>query len=1025
MNNFYDKLNPAQKTAVEAIDGPLLVLAGPGTGKTQLLSIRAGFILAGRGAKIQPENILIVTYTNSAAKAVKERLVSIIGLAGYDVEVGTFHGFANSIIQESQEAANYVGEKLMMDDVEQLKAMHYILDHADNMQAIRPFRAPYFYVNDIIRRISELKKDGIDPKGFKAYVDGISRRETRVEPAQIERMKALAAAYQMYEALKEGGDPDIFDERGRYDFDDMILFATEALKKERLLAEEYARRYKFIMVDEFQDTNEAQLELLFTLLDYDNPNLCCVGDDDQSIYRFQGASVGNFRILKERFPSIKIMTLKDNYRSTRQIIDFASGVIRTIPEAERTGEKPLIPAGDHKDKAIELKEFTTETEELLFIVEKIREIKDMIAGSRDMDPRVRAHPYNEIAVLVRKRSYILKVIDAFLQAGIPYATDGREDISGEKRVKQLLDALDLANTGSDNPRQKDLLLYKVLSADYFRIPIAEVIRFFNHANSARRSSSRDIPPTALELFLMYKARGGMARASSAVTRLLRDAQTTSVHSILLNFIEDAGLFKFIMERFDANDVLRVRDLRGITSFVNMVKSADIAAPGIRLGEFLGDLKLRKANNLPIQGELVTMTQDGVRIFTAHSSKGMEFHTVFIPFCLHNKNWPSRRLPDKIYMPPDLFKTRQAAKDEFMTKQLFLQDETRLFYVASTRARSNLIFTASPQENSVSSQFLKSLKEQTLKTALRAPDEETLLVGSISQSQMAQDEFVGAADILRDAVKDIVLNPTSLNNYLTCKRKFLYDNVLMLPGAKRQSLVFGNCSHKALEELYRLYKTTGSFPDFGFFKNAFTRELAFQGVDKAMESRCLGQLKTLEGWFNRAAQTPVRPLELEMKMIATVGGGIPFVGKLDKIEPEGAGREGLVKVVDYKTGKPDDHLTAVDKCGDLASEECDGYLRQLAAYKLLIERDKRFSKLYKVKLGELVFLEPVSKDMRKMGLKKGDFVNRAILLDDEMVKSLEKIIKDAWDGIQTLKFDKFAERDVKICASCDFDGMCWQ
>ena len=1021
----YTQLNSSQRAAVETIDGPLLVLAGPGTGKTQLLSIRAANILAKRSGDIKPENILIVTYTNSAAKALKERLVKIIGQAGYDIEVGTFHSFANSIIQESQEAANYVGEKLKMDDVEQLKAVRYILDRSDNIQAIRPFRAPYFYLNDIIKRISELKKDGIDPKGFKTYVESIPSRGVKIEEPQFERLKGLARVYEAYEAAKSGGDPNIFDERGRYDFDDMILFAVEALKKERLLAQEYAGQYKLSMVDEFEDTNEAQLELLFTLLDTDNPNLCCVGDDDQSIYRFQGASVANFRMLKERFPSIKVMTLKDNYRSTKPIIDFAAALIGTLPKIERTGEKALIPVRDCNDTKIELREFTTETEELLFMVDRIRALKGAIAASGDPDSQAMEHPYNEIAVLVRKRSDILKVIDAFLQAGIPYATDGREDISGEKRVKQLLDVLDLANMGSDSPRQKDLALYKVLSADYLKIPLAEIIQFFSYANSRRRSpDNAPLAQTVLELFLRQAPSAEMQTAHSAITRLLRGSQTNSVHSILLNFIDDAGIFKFILEKFDSKEVLKIRDLRAVTAFVNMVKTTDIASPGIRLNEFMEDLKLRKANGLPIQGDLVTMTQDGVRIFTAHSSKGMEFHTVFIPFCLQNRNWPSRRLPDKIVIPPDLFKTREDVKDDSLAKQLFLQDETRLFYVASTRARSNLIFTASPQANSISSQYLKSLKDTAPEAAGADVNEKALLIDSISQSAGNADELVGASSILRDIVKAVSLNPTSLNNYLTCRRKFLYDNVLMLPGAKRQSLAFGSCSHKALEELYQVYKLKRSFPDFGFFKNAFIKELAFQGVDEAMESRCLAQLKTLEGWFNRAAKNPARPLEIELKITATVAGGVPFVGKLDKIEAEGASKN-LVKVVDYKTGKPDDHLSAVDKCGDMASKECDGYLRQLAAYKLLMERDKRFSKLYDVRRGELVFLEPVSKDMKKAGLKKGDFVNKTIALDDEMVRSLEKVIKDVWDCIQALKFEKFAQRDRQICAFCDFDGICWQ
>ncbi len=1050
----YAELNPKQREAVDTIDGPVLVLAGPGTGKTQLLSIRASNILSKKSG-IRPENILIVTYTNSAAKAMKERLVKVIGLKGYDLDVGTFHSFANSIIQESEDAAHYVGDRIQMTEIEQVKAIVYILDRAKGISEIRPFRAPYVYLKDITQRIGELKKDGISPERFLDYVNSLDPVREAVEPKYAARMKAFGVVYKMYEEIKEGKDPNIFDERGRYDFDDMILLATEALKKETRLADEYRQRYRYVMVDEYQDTNEAQLELLFTLLDYREPNLCCVGDDDQSIYRFQGASVGNFTVLKETFPSTKVITLYDNYRSTRKIIDFASSVIRTIPRDARVEEKMLVSTREGADTKIEFREFTTVTEELLFIVERVRQLKAEIERTEELDLTSRRHPYNAIAVLVRKRRDIVKVIDAFLQAGIPYATDGKEDVSGEKRVRQLLDVLELAELHSRNAGEKDFALYKVLSSDYFGIPLPDILRLVRHARSKSRShddgGSRDaslvehflrsFPFTRDELaarhfsvkedherFPVLRELGlgsspKMVRAAWVIARLLSDAHAKPVHAILIGFVHDAGIFTFILEEYASKQILRLRDLRSLGAFINMVKSADTTRPGVRLHEFMADLKMARENGLPVQGALVTMTQDGVRIFTAHGSKGQEFHTVFIPFCLQNKNWPTRPRPEKIPLPPGLFKTRGKKLEKASLKQLYLQDEARLFYVASTRARSHLVFSSSPQEDEVSSYYLKELGQTAERESAIPWTEEQLLGKSLLSESDSSDPCADSEGVLRDMVRDFTLNPTSLNNYLYCARRFLYDNVLRLPGPKKQSLVFGTCVHKALEETYRYYKERDSFPTFDFFEAVFKNELRFQGPETAIELRCTDQLFALKGWFEQAARNPVKPVELERKILVTIGDGIVFTGKFDKVEVEDEERK-IVKIVDYKTGKPDAHVKAIDECDDLASDACDGYVRQLVAYKLLFERDRRLSKLYKVGYGELVFIEPLAGPVTALGLKKGDFVSRKLEIRDDMVKALEGLIKEVWADVSSLEFDKLPERDTGKCGRCDYDGICW-
>lgn len=1015
-DRFYRELNDEQKQAVDSIEGPVLVLAGPGTGKTQLLSVRAANII--RQKKAIPENILILTYTNAAAKTMKERLAKIIGIKGYDVQVGTFHAFANSIILDSEEAANYIQDRIQVTDIEKIKALEYILDHTKDISDIRPFRAPYNYVPELQARISELKREGISPMEFSEYVKDLKADGIYVEEKHVPKIKALAIVYEQYEKLKEGKNKEIFDSRGRYDFDDMIILATNALGNERFLKKKYEEMFKFIMVDEFQDTNGAQLKFLFSILKDANPNLCCVGDDDQSIYRFQGASVGNFKELKNKFgKELKVVSLKKNYRSTKEIIDLAQDLIKSVPEEERTELKFLIPIREFKKKSIEFWEFTTQEEELCFVVDKIKEFKKQIELSKELSSEERKLPYNNIAVLVRKRNLIPKIIDKFLQAGIPYATDGKEDIRSEPRVRQMLDVLELASLDPENFEDRDRVLYKVLVSDYFKISHNDILKFMESINKKKK---QDRSISLLSEFLKADSLSPeLNKVSSSIGKLLKNASFKPAHTVLMDYIKDAGIFKFILEKYDKKDIVRIRELRSLASFVNMVKETDLSDPGLSLADLVEEIRIRNEHNMPIQGELVTLTQNGVRILTAHGSKGQEFHSVIIPFCLQDKSWPIKPRPATIPLPPELLKTIEKVRDKETIKQFQQFDETRLFYVAVSRARGNVLFTASPQENSISSSFLHHLG---IVTKTQHPDEEIILADSLRKAEW-DDPFIGTDEVLRDMLDGISLNPTSLNNYLRCRRKFLYDNVLMLPGPKKQSLIFGNSVHSGLEHLYREYIRTNIFPDFQFFKEKFVESLKFQGLEKAMELRCMEQFEGLRRYYDKISANPVKPLGLENRMPVNID-GIIFTGKYDRLEMEDE-KNNLVRVIDYKTGQPKDHAGGIYRRRSLEDDSCDEYMRQLVSYKLLYERDgTREHKNFTVSHGILVFVEPAKDNMVTYGVKKGEPAEFKVEITEEMVDEMIGIIKNIWANIQDLHFEKLPERDRKKCGNCDFDYICW-
>jgi DNA helicase-2/ATP-dependent DNA helicase PcrA len=1049
----YDCLNDEQKEVVDIIDGPLLVLAGPGTGKTQLLSVRAANILSKK--EILPENVLILTFTNAAARAMRDRLARIVGHHGYNVEVETFHSFANSIVLESEGAIKYVKDKIEIGEVEKVRALEHIIDTVKGIKELRPFGAPYIHRREIEKKISELKNEGILPDDFKKMVKIIKPDGVNLEDKHVSRLKELATIYENYERLKDKDATVLFDERGRIDYDDMILIALDALKKDKELRDVFRNQYKYIMVDEYQDTNGAQLELLFAIMDPEKPNICCVGDDDQAIYRFQGATLANFRILKERVPSVKSITLKNNYRSTDGIIKLSDEIISQLPEDERISVKELVSCKNYREKGIDFLEFMTEEEELGFMISEIKRQAEVIRKDASLDIEEREKPFNNIAVLVRKRAHILKIIDAFLQAGIPYATDGEEDIRQEKRVRQMLDVLELATLGAESIERKSLALYKVLTSDYIGASHSDILKFIGYVNSEKRAA-RDkgvglyksfnlfqkfqehfskfqknnekeiLPPVPEESEVLDIARKleledphSLHRAAWAIERLVSDAANRPVHDILLRYVNDTRLYGFILDRYEDDKVLRVRDLRALVSFINMVKQADLSDPALGLEDFMWEMDLREVHGMPLKGKMATLSQDGVRVYTAHASKGLEFHTVFLPFCLEQKSWPVRRKGEVVRIPPDIYKSRERVDEKEKIKLLDYYDELRLFYVASSRAKARLVYTATPAEKVIMSRFFEHMD---IEPKQASPGDEEKFLSQFLKVENRLDPFRDTGEILKDMVTRLSLNPTSLNNYIQCKRKFLYDNVLMLPGRKNQHLVFGNCAHRALEETYMYFMDKGKFPDFPVFKNSFRKELEYEGVSEAIKNWCFVKLDQLEDWYAKASRDPVMPLDLENKLEISLPEGLVFRGTFDKIEKED---EGAIRVIDYKTGKPDKHIKAIRNCRDVFSYECDDYYRQLISYKMLYERSKGKKTNEVVAKGVLQFLEKTGETVKKYELEKGTYRDEVVELSDSMVEELEKVLMQCWRGIQALDFNKLPERDEKRCGRCEYNSICWK
>jgi len=625
----------------------------------------------------------------------------------------------------------------------------------------------------------------------------------------------------------------------------------------------------------------------------------------------------------------------------------------------------------------------------------------------------------------------LPIIDAFLQTGIPYVTDGKEDISSHLRVRQLLSALNLA-VNSYNPEHADRYIFELLASDYFEIDISDMTALLSYVSLRKRKNINENKPITLLEEITSEFSGNtppinlkkplkLHRFSWTIQRLIKDSSTRPVHQLILQYIKDSGMLEFILAQYETDQILKTRDLRAVSSFVEYVKEQAAANPIMTITDLVEDINLQQSYGIGIQGILASSHQKGVRVLTAHSAKGTEFHTVFIPFCIHDKKWPKKLITGLIPIPQTILQIPESACSREAMKKLHVYDEIRLFYVACTRAKANLFFTTAPVQKDIPSMFLKNMD---IEPQTRIIPEEHVLRFSIDTIK-EHHPFLQTDEILKDYIKSINLNPTNVNDYIRCKRYFLYNNLLMLPSELMEGQVFGICVHKALSKVYQEYKkrrsiSMQSFPEFEFFENAFKMCLKNISSGKRIEQGCLGKIDELRNWYQKKAESPTSVLFIEKKLGILINENIPFSGRFDRIDIVGGNRN--VCVIDYKTGDAYRHVKSITDNNDPLNKDCDQYLHQLIAYKLILENQPE---PYKVSSCKLEFLEPSKTTVKKYNIEEGEYKTLELTITDKMVEDMKKLIVDVWQRIHNLEFEKLAEYDKKKCENCNFRGVCWE
>lgn len=1053
----YHKLNSAQKAAVDTIYGPVMVVAGPGTGKTQLLSMRVANIL--RHSDVLPRNILCLTFTESAATAMRERLLGLIGIDASKVAIHTFHSFGVEVINQHPQYFYNGARFAPSDGVLQIEIVEEILrglSHDNPLTSV--MNDKFVHLHAIIRAIGDLKKAGLSPSELRTILGSNAAAIQAMEPllqdvfdvprfgkshlprlrealetlpatespglpepfqpleevvrhslemavseaeetgstkpvtawkntwmhkdehkryvfkdgSRMEHMQALADVYERYQAE--------LTRRERYDFADMVLHVLEGLEHYPQLRYELQEQYQFVLVDEFQDTNDAQLRILYALADNPvhegSPDIMVVGDDDQAIYKFQGAEINNILHFQDVHSELQTVTLRDNYRSRQEILDTARSVIRQ-------GEVRLESALDHIDKTlraagspsaghITYTRLETPLHEYTWVASRVKELIDSGTPARD------------IAIIGRQHSSLEALMPHLREAGVPVVYERRHNILEEPHIAQLISmAYAVQRLADGEHREANAYISQILSFPFWGIDTIELWRVSRHAYEERRfwvdilleSDNRKL--RSIAHFLLECAQLAASEPLEYVLDRLIGSRSGE------EFTSPYREYHFSEERFQSNRgeyITFLSALRLLRDRLHEYRRRET----IYLRDLIEYVQLHQDNDMPIVDETpFVSSEDAVWVMTAHKAKGQEYDTVFI-INAQESVWARSGGRQQLPFPGNLPLT--PAGDA-------LDDQLRLLFVAMTRAKSNLHISGythdSRGKESLLVPFLEHEKFQHETLATETVEE---ALEHTWQSYYPLPRHSDAQAVLKPVLDTYQLNVTHFLKFLDLAEAgphtFLLESLLQFPQAPAASAAYGTAVHATLKEAYQ-YIQHGNPLGVDALLEAFKSMLVEQRMREDDFYKYLERgKKELGKYLEQRYETfaPEHLIETDFKSQGVTVNGARLTGKIDKMI---LNQDKTCAVYDFKTGKP---FREWPGGRDKEAVKAWRYRVQLIFYKLLVEHSRSWSD-YRVDRGVLEFIRP----------HREEVVLLPYDMDHSEVERITDLIQAVWQRIQRLDF----------------------
>jgi len=987
-NNEYKKLNKAQKEAVDTIDGPVMVVAGPGTGKTRILASRIANIL--KKTDTAPESILALTYTNAGVITMRERLLEMIGDTAYRINIFTFHAFCEHIIKEFSFYFEELEEARVISDLERVEIVESIIKE-NKFKDLISFHDEFSFLNKIVGGILAIKKEGLSPKEFLEKLPNWKKsllsdedlyykknfgeyKKGNIKPAEEEKINKriskageLGEIFALYQAqLKK---------RGLYDFSDMVLYVLKELVKNKDLKADVQEKYQYILVDEHQDTNEGQNTLIELLTDAPHlegmPNLFTVGDEKQSIYRFQGASTETFSRFHNLYKDIRSITLSENYRSTQNILDGAHSL---IVKSKGLLNSSRLHSNIKENEKINIHEFSNYKFELLYLAEDIKmKIKSGI-------------PPSEIAVLYRANKNVsdLKTIFDFYR--IHYTIFSKDKILEDTNIRHLINILKVVFSPND-----DHYLGKVFFGKFLNLDVYDSVKILDKYKLLRKEGKKHLftiindRKTLKEIDV--KNSQNFMRFAEVLKELKIESLNQNFPDFFKIFLDKIGYIKYMISSFDGR-----LQLVKLDKLLDEIKRQAKSKKEYSLADFIYFVDSFAKYDLDIKStdpEIV----EGVSLMTAHGSKGREFECVYI-INATRRSWEAiRGEGNSITLP-----IYQYDGD--------IEDERRLFYVAMTRAKKHLNISFARTDNDgkehEESEFAKEI-DLSFKMEKKMKEFEEKNIDKIAAFMNSEKQPVSLfePEYLQQLFFKRGLNVSALNNYLSCPKEYLYKNLIQIPDSYSQSQMFGSIIDFALNNFFKKSRQESKILVKKALLEEFDRGLRkFTLSDKDEEKfRTRGE-KALSEYYDEYSGrwTPKvdmqfcieREFELDTKDLLKIS------GILDKVEYIDDLFSANINIIDHKTGKPFSEKT---------KEQKTDYERQLIFYKLLLMDYKK--KNFKINKSILDFVEKN---------KKGKFEQYSFDITKENVDKLREEINVCAREVLSMEFLKKGcnKKDCQWC-----------
>jgi DNA helicase-2/ATP-dependent DNA helicase PcrA len=862
------KLNKEQQEAIKFGNGSLLIIAGAGTGKTTVITERIKYLIFSKKAK--PQEILALTFTEKAAREMEERVDVAMPYGYTQMWISTFHSFCDKILRREALHIGLDPKYKLMTEAESVQLLRKNLFKL-NLNYFRPLGNPNKFLSGMLQHFSRLQDEDVSPSEYMAWV----KKQKAVVPEEkieIEKWMELAKAFKAYDEIKV--------KEGFMDFGDVIVKTLKLFRDRPNILKDYQNQFKYLLVDEFQDTNYAQNELI-KLITGKKGNINVVGDDDQSIYKFRGAAVSNIIQFRKNFPKAKVIVLTNNYRSTQEILDRSYDLIQhNNPDRLEVVEKI--------DKKLR-SQVAKDGEEIQFIhSDRVENESDDIA-KEILSLRSRmTYEWRDFAILVRANNHSEPIMRALGRHGIPFQFLGPGRLFKQPEIVDLISYLKVLYDFTDS-----VSFYRLLCIDHFGITGRELAELGNYSRKNNVS-----------LFESAEKIGGekIKNLLEIINKHLDLVKKDSAGQLLYFFLEETGLLQKLLSPETAEAEVRAKN---ISKLFDKLKSYEADHDDTSVTAVVDWLNLSmELGESPLATDSDWTDINAVNILTVHSAKGLEFPVVFL-VNLVGQRFPTTERHEQIPIPEQLIKEVLPVGD------YHLEEERRLFYVGMTRAKEKLILTAADyygegkREKKLSPFIFESLGNKAVMNEKSKVNVNQL--SFLDYEKTKSSEALAKGD---EALNINYLSYSQIETFQTCPLHYKLRYVYKVPTPPTASQSFGTSMHATLKEFFEQVKNKVKPSDKMFYEILEKNWINKGYADKKHEHDFFEKGKLyLAGFLKQGFNPKNLPITMEQTFTVPLGSGLKIGGRLDRVDDIGGG---MIEIIDYKTGATIPTQKEVDK-----------------------------------------------------------------------------------------------------------------